>query len=242
MSLGLRHRHNSMGLNSFTTYGSRLIIFTVTCPMNCTCSRSMTVVKCEGRWHQKVPDNLPMIISELQLNYNNISNLTAEDFAGCRLLKALYLRYNRIHLIENGTFAETVNLQTLFLNENQIDFGLVPEDLFGALKNLKDLRIHNNLGTRTQCYPGHLFTNLENLKYLHIDGVPDTPFPKEFLRLKRLAELTIFNELTAIHNDTFEALAGCPVKKLYIKTRFHLLTLEPMSFGHFRQLHKLDLG
>jgi hypothetical protein len=190
------------------------IIFTAACPMNCSCSKTMTYVMCQRQQLQKVPDNLPSTTLVLLLGYNNISHLTTEDFAGCRKLITLNLYNNCIRFIENNTFADTVNLATLAINRNRIDFGSVHYGLFDALKNLTVLRMDHNRRNRSsgRGYRGDLFRELRSLRELHLDGIPDVIFPEEFSRLKRLKEMKIFNGLTAIHNDTFANFAGSPLK------------------------------
>ncbi|KAJ8284686.1 hypothetical protein COCON_G00035360 [Conger conger] len=96
------------------------------CPTLCTCSG--TTVDCHGLGIKTVPRNIPRNTERLELNGNNLTRITKNDFAGLKYLRVLQLMENQIGTIERGAFDDMKELERLRLNKNQLQ--QLPEMLF----------------------------------------------------------------------------------------------------------------
>ncbi|KAJ8365266.1 hypothetical protein SKAU_G00140970 [Synaphobranchus kaupii] len=96
------------------------------CPTLCTCSG--TTVDCHGLGIKTVPRNIPRNTERLELNGNNLTRITKNDFAGLKYLRVLQLMENQIGTIERGAFDDMKELERLRLNRNQLQ--QLPEMLF----------------------------------------------------------------------------------------------------------------
>jgi len=138
------------------------------CPENCTCFYDSTwntnIVDCSATGYQDVPTKIPMDVTELYLDSNNIHSLSNHAFIGRKNLKVLYLNNSDIHVINNRTFNGLKNLQVLDLKSNHLTtlFGYEFERLF----DLKELYLSYN---KISTIANNTFAAMRSLKILHLD-------------------------------------------------------------------------
>jgi len=148
----------------------------MTCPGDCTCyhdqSWSANVVDCSANSHRQLPERIPMDVTELYLDGNQLHSLASHKFIGRKNLRQLFLNSSHIELIGNRTFNGLKGLRTLHLEDNRIRTLVGFE--FGDLESLRELYLHNNvittLGNAT-------FRSLRNLEILRLDGNRLVDFP-----------------------------------------------------------------
>ena len=143
----------------------------MTCPENCRCyydaSWGNNIVDCSATStviHKMVPTRIPMDVTELYLDNNDIHSLSSHTFIGRKNLRVLHLNNSGIHVINNRTFNGLKNLQVLNLDHNHLTqlFGYEFEKLF----DLKELYLSYN---KISLIANNTFTAMRSLKVLHLD-------------------------------------------------------------------------
>ncbi|XP_022651559.1 toll-like receptor Tollo [Varroa jacobsoni] len=138
------------------------------CPDNCTCyhdqSWGTNIVDCSDRQHRDTPRQLPMDVSEVYLDGNDIPALTPHSFIGRKNMKVLFINNSNVATIQNRTFGGLPDLRVLRLENNQI-LALHGRE-FDGLKKLKELYLSNN---HLKYVNNVTFMHLKNLEILHLD-------------------------------------------------------------------------
>ena len=140
----------------------------MTCPENCTCyydqSWNTNIVDCSQSTHLSVPQRIPMDVTELYLDGNNIPSLSSHAFIGRKNLKVLHLNQSNIEIINNRTFNGLKSLQILNLKNNRLTqlFGYE----FERLVDLKELYLSYN---HISIVANNTFLALKSLQILHLD-------------------------------------------------------------------------
>lgn len=140
----------------------------MTCPDNCTCfydqSWNTNIVDCGANGHSVVPSRIPMDVTDLYLDGNNIAELSPHTFIGRKNLRHLYLNSSHIRAINNRTFNGLKSLLVLNLASNELDTLYGYE--FERLGDLRELYLQDNrisvIGNRT-------FSALRSLRLLRLD-------------------------------------------------------------------------
>ncbi|CAG2167094.1 unnamed protein product [Oppiella nova] len=138
------------------------------CPENCTCYYDQTwntnVVDCSTKQYQAIPARIPMDVTALYLDGNDIYTLTSHTFIGRKNMKQLYLNNSNIHQISNRTFNGLVYLEVLHLEYNQLQ--VLHGFEFDSLHYLKELHLHHN---RIHSINNNTFIHLKSLQVLHLE-------------------------------------------------------------------------
>ncbi|RWS26126.1 slit 3 protein-like protein [Leptotrombidium deliense] len=139
------------------------------CPENCTCYYDQTwdtnIVDCAAKQYTHIPLRIPMDVSELYLDSNNITTLTSHTFVGRKNLRVLLLNNSNIHHINNRTFNGLQFLQILHLEYNKLTTLYGYE--FESLQNLQELHLHHN---RISVINNNTFVYLRSLQILHLEN------------------------------------------------------------------------
>ncbi|KAG7234007.1 hypothetical protein INR49_006253 [Caranx melampygus] len=99
---------------------------------------------CLGRQLNSVPwRQFPPTLQDIDLSYNRLQALGAEDFARLPLLRKLVLSYNNISHIDNDAFKNNPQLEHLDIFNNSLQ--QIPVGALTPLLNLKQLFMSNNL-------------------------------------------------------------------------------------------------
>ncbi|XP_075881249.1 asporin [Nelusetta ayraudi] len=88
-----------------------------------------------------IPKDLPSSITQLNLDYNQISKVEVEDFQRYKNLQRLGLGFNQIKSVENGSLASTPNIREIHLDNNRLK--KVPPGL-SSLRYLQVIFLHGN--------------------------------------------------------------------------------------------------
>ncbi|KAM4613151.1 asporin [Polymixia lowei] len=88
-----------------------------------------------------VPKDLPSSITQLSLEYNQISKVEIEDFIRYKNLQRLGLGFNQIRSVENGSLASIPNVREIHLDNNKLK--KVPPGL-STLRYLQVIYLHAN--------------------------------------------------------------------------------------------------
>ncbi len=115
-----------------------------------------------------MPDNIPTYTTELRLNDNDISRISADGkFVNLINLNKLDLRNNRISIIEEGAFQGASNLYELNLRTNRLT--CIGNETFIGLKSLRLLALYDNgISTITS----GAFDSLKELSTVNLMGNP----------------------------------------------------------------------
>ncbi|KAI2800793.1 Toll6p [Blomia tropicalis] len=140
----------------------------MTCPDNCSCfydqSWSTNIVDCGVNNHLVVPARIPMDVTDLYLDGNDISELSPHTFIGRKNLRHLHLNSSHIRSINNRTFNGLKSLLVLNLADNELDQLYGYE--FERLSDLRELYLQSN---RLTSIHNRTFSALRSLKVLRLD-------------------------------------------------------------------------
>ncbi|XP_022690034.1 toll-like receptor Tollo [Varroa jacobsoni] len=138
------------------------------CPANCSCYQHQTwrtnIVDCSSRSHLYNPRQLPMEVTELYLDGNNIPEISKHSFVGRKNMRVLFLNSSNIVTVQNRSFAGLHELRALHLEDNRISELHGHE--FDDLDRLRELYLSNN---QLKHLSNITFTRLKNLEILHLD-------------------------------------------------------------------------
>lgn len=138
------------------------------CSNNCIClhdqSWSTNIVECSGRNHSDSPKLLPMDVSEVYLDGNNIPFLTPHSFIGRKSMEVLVLNNSNIVTIQNSTFSGLPRLRVLRLDYNKI--ATLHGREFDGLSSLRELYLSNN---KLKHLSNITFFHLRSLQVLHLN-------------------------------------------------------------------------
>ncbi|KAG1686776.1 Toll-like receptor 6 [Nymphon striatum] len=116
------------------------------CPENCTCYYDQgwyaNIVDCSARDHVVMPERIPMDVTELYLDGNNIAVLSSHTFIGRKNMKVLFLNSSSIQVINNRTFNGLEALKILHLEDNELK--ILHGFEFERLVNLQELYLSRN--------------------------------------------------------------------------------------------------
>uniref|UniRef100_A0AAY4CDW9 Slit homolog 1 protein n=1 Tax=Denticeps clupeoides TaxID=299321 RepID=A0AAY4CDW9_9TELE len=179
------------------------------CPALCTCSG--TTVDCHGLGLKTMPRNIPRNTERLELNGNNFTRITKNDFSGLKYLRVLQLMENQIGNIERGAFDDMKELERLRLNRNQLH--QLPELLFQKNAALTRLDLSENF---VQAIPRKAFRGATDIKNLQLDK----------------------NHISCIEDGAFRALRGLEVLTL---NNNNISSIPVSSFNHMPKLRTFRL-
>ncbi|XP_037282253.2 toll-like receptor 6 [Rhipicephalus microplus] len=139
------------------------------CPDNCTCyydqSWNTNIVDCSGgRANGAVPKQLPMDVTELYLDGNDIPALSSHTYIGRKNMKVLHLNASNVHTIHNRTFSGLRTLRVLRLDRNRL--AALHGFEFDGLGELRELYLSYNQLTSVN---NATFVPLRSLRVLHLD-------------------------------------------------------------------------
>ncbi|XP_022915076.2 leucine-rich repeats and immunoglobulin-like domains protein 3 [Onthophagus taurus] len=228
------------------------------CPSICKCLGNL--VHCDKKNLTIVPDNIPDWVVELNLNNNNIEQISAENWENLRNLTELKLNRNQIGTLNINSFNNLTKLKVLELNRNSLE-NIVALS-FKSLEQLRTLKLKkNSIG---QLRDGAFF-GLEKMQTLFLDYNNIEVISKGWLYgLQKLKELSISNnkirqieseawefcqELTnldlsnnrleSIKRDTFKDLSS--LRKLILNSN-NISYIDESAFEHTPRLEVLQLN
>ncbi|XP_044761179.1 protein slit isoform X1 [Coccinella septempunctata] len=159
------------------------------CPHPCRCAEG--IVDCREKGLTKIPDQLPEGTTELRLEQNEITEISAKAFAahkrirridlsnnkiskiapdafmGLKALTSLVLYGNKIKDLPAGVFQGLISLQLLLLNANEIS--CIRKDTFKDLRSLSLLSLYDN---NIQSLGNGSFDSLKSIQTLHLARNP----------------------------------------------------------------------
>lgn len=185
------------------------------CPNGCNCYYDSTwqtnIIDCSSMDHTVVPDRIPMDVSGLYLDGNNIESLKPSNLIARKSLKTLYLNATQLHYIANRTFNGLIELQTLYLNDNM-------------LKTLN----------------GHEFEPLAQLKALYLQSNRlDHINNQTFIYLRSLEILDLSdNRLTSVNLDLFWSIGHHNIRLRQLSIAHNWWSCQCNSINRFRHVLK----
>lgn len=138
------------------------------CPENCTCYSDQTwntnMVDCSLCGYSHVPNSVPMDVTDLYLDGNDMSQVGGHSFIGRKNLRVLHLNNSNIHVIRNRTFNGLQNLLVLHLENNHVT--VIEGHEFTNLTKLQELYLSHN---RLRTIKNESFKHLKYLQVLFLD-------------------------------------------------------------------------
>ncbi|XP_054477003.1 toll-like receptor 18 [Anoplopoma fimbria] len=122
---------------------------------------------CEGRHLDSVPwRQFPSTLEVIDLSYNKLQAVHADNFLRLPQLRILHLRYNNISHIDNDAFKNNALLEHLDIFNNSLQE--IPATALTPLLNLKELYMSNNLYRHATLADS--FSRFVNLQLLSMGG------------------------------------------------------------------------
>ncbi|KAJ8047978.1 Insulin-like growth factor-binding protein complex acid labile subunit [Holothuria leucospilota] len=108
----------------------------------CKCDPSFTKMDCAHRNLSSVPTPLPQSVKKLNLSYNSLRRIPKMAFSSCPLLTNLNLDFNQISEIEEGAFLGNGNMTSLSMKYNNLR--RIPNNTFTSCHQLQVIYLDNN--------------------------------------------------------------------------------------------------
>ncbi|XP_035682001.1 relaxin receptor 1-like isoform X1 [Branchiostoma floridae] len=207
-----------------------------TVPLSCSCAQN-TSLRCEAQNITQVPQDIPVQVTRLFLQVNNLGVLRGQPFENLTDLQTLNLKWNKITYIEVFVFAGLQNLQKLFLGYNELT-SIKP----GTLANLLNLEWLGLEGNRLSAILPGALAGPERLHWLEMEEnllderslrvlCQDLP-TVEWLELER-------NSISSIGPET---LQGCQVLTVLFLDYNNITRVLPETFSGLNRLADISLG
>ena len=172
------------------------------CPSKCICAG--TTVSCNNKFHNSIPDGIPLNTTKLYLGSNFLTRIKRSDFSELRKLEELSLSSNFITTIEDYSFENLVNLKTLSMIDLRMN--KITEHTFHGLINLESLSM-NKFSARTEptCIADSAFSSLTKLTSLRMrENQLKAITDRTFSGLQSLIFLDLsFNPIESISKGAF---------------------------------------
>ncbi|KAK6166027.1 hypothetical protein SNE40_022816 [Patella caerulea] len=221
---------------------------------NCTFSADDTYhgikADCSRGGFSTVPRNLPINITSLYLNNNNIGHLLNNQFSELLNLKYLNLNFNPILEIQEDAFNNLNQLQEIQLNGHNLNYSesALPDKSLKPLKSLKRLSIRSHLKKPVNIISSKAFRHLSSLEFLDIDAIK---FNVGFSELKNLKQLDLSErdidgvtfdcQLAYLTNSTFSVFKATPIITLNLENCL-FYDIEWNAFAPFLKLENINLS
>ena len=201
------------------------------------------ILDCSYRNLDTIPPHLYNASLALEVNNNQLSNITGQPFKELVLLQSLILAHNSIAHITNDVFFRLSKLLLLDISYNKVQ--AIPTKIFSELVNLQVLDLGWNSLVQI---PNEAVAPLQSLHILALDGNYFTSYflGKEFKKLKHLEYLTIANTQPSlkqnITNETFQYLQMDQNKDTHLRLVWYPLFTTISSVGKLTNVKDFQLA
>lgn len=115
------------------------------CPAACDCHVDMVsgikAVNCSGRGLSDFPSFPVENMTEVDLSYNDLTELTSSDEMRLQFLRSLDLSHNRLRIISRDAILQLSSLELLLLNDNELES--IPTEI-GQMEKLSNMSLRGN--------------------------------------------------------------------------------------------------
>lgn len=208
------------------------------------CSALKEISALDLSWNELrvIPENWAVLklhrLQHLNLQHNNISELSSETLTGLNALRTLNLSYNHIDQIPSGLFSSSKELREIHLQNNELYE--LPKGVFHQLAQLLVLDLSKNLLTshhiNNETFAGLIRLVILNLSHNSLTRLDSKTFKElYFLQVLNLRN----NSIGYIDDNTFTPLYNLHELNL-AENRLH--TLNDKLFNGLQVLSKLTLN
>ena len=201
------------------------------CSDVCRCTDDDRVVICSHSQLSRVPSDLPVATTSLDMDGNQLGVLRNSSFLMAPHIEVLSVQYNGIQFLETGVFSHLPELRELNLGGNYLT--RLPRHVFRHNRNLKVLDLHGNA---FYTLPDGAMFRLHQLIVLNVSGnhLTSAVLGPGFRYTTQLTTLDLSNNnLVSVESDAFDM------------TRFwdkqHALHVN-MSSCNIRYVHPMALS
>ena len=205
------------------------------------------IVDCSDIGLNSVPENLPLNVTHLYLDSNNIVNLENGSFGDTVFANLIFLsiRHNRMKEIDTKVFWKMDKLKNLDLYNNSLKYwNSLPEFVFSPLsQSLKVLDIRMNLLGTGVHYPPSV-GELHNLEELKVDCLRGQSLPSEYSNLNKLRKIIFssgYEHVGLLNENMFNAVRDLNVTEVDFSS-LDIGVIGGETFSQLPKLQKLDLS
>lgn len=208
----------------------------------CSALKEISVLDVSWNELRVIPENWAVSklrrLQHLNLQHNNISELSSETLTGLNALRTLNLSYNHIDQIPSGLFSSSKELREILLQNNELYE--LPKGVFHQLTQLLVLDLSKNLLTshhiNNETFAGLIRLVILNLSHNSLTRLDSKTFKElYFLQVLNLRN----NSIGYIDDNTFTPLYNLHELNL-AENRLH--TLSDKLFNGLQVLSKLTLN
>ncbi|XP_028743697.1 toll-like receptor 4 isoform X2 [Peromyscus leucopus] len=195
--------------------------------------------QCMDQNLNKIPDNIPSSVKNLDLSFNPLKTLGSHSFSNFPELQLLDLSRCEIETIEDDAYQGLQLLSTLILTGNPIQ--TLSQGSFSGLENLQNLvAVEIKLASLEILPIGHLIT-LKKLNVAH-NFIHSSKLPEYFSNLTNLEHLDLSNNyIQTISHKDLQVLLENPPHNLSLELSLNPIDfIQPRAFQGIR-LHELTL-
>lgn len=168
----------------------------------CSVTPSGRSASCVGKQLQRIPSShFPSTLEEIDLSFNRLQAIHAEDFRHLPRLRILKLQFNNISQIDSKAFRANQLLEDLNIFNNSLEE--IPAAALEPIINLKKLDMSNNLYRRAKL--DQSFSRFLQLKVLSMGGPLVEGLRKDDFQPLRNIKLMIFKIKCSSNLSYYEA-------------------------------------
>jgi len=193
--------------------------------------------------------NMTMNIRHLNIGRNNLGRIENGDLNGCEHVQRLNLEYNQITNISEQAFRNMTNLTELSLRWNALRIYTKQSPATFIPSSVETLYIDGNMNLfnliriADLSYPN--LSHLANLKILYLDGIDGVDFDQSYSKLS--IQLISFSGRIKFKNCTILVITNTTLSNLFTVTHLdlsgcHIRNIYAGAFQQLTLLHTLDLS
>jgi len=193
--------------------------------------------------------NMSIKIRHLNIGRNNLGRIDTGDLNGCEHIQTLNLEYNQITNISERAFQSMTNLTDFSLRWNALRIYTKQYPATFIPSSVETLYIDGNknfyhlMGITDLSYPN--ISHLENLKSLYLDGIDGVDFDQSYSKLS--IQLISFSGRIKYKNCTIHVITNTTLSNLFTVRHLdlsgcHIRNIHAGAFQHLSNLHTLDLS
>ncbi|XP_063700935.1 chaoptin [Culicoides brevitarsis] len=182
----------------------------ISCPTECFCTQnSHFFVNCSNRDLTQIPKNLPKIVYEIDLSYNNITTLDVDSFVSLSRLYKINLANNQIEDVERLAFRDLENLRIIDLTNNTLT--QIQPETFNEARKLEQLWLAGNPIEMPNIGP---FLDQKGLKLLDLENCNLTNSDLQAELFKPLVVLKSLNLMNNFFEGNINTKTFAPLENL----------------------------
>ncbi|XP_063067941.1 toll-like receptor 13 [Engraulis encrasicolus] len=198
---------------------------------------NQTKFYCYQKHLENIPQNLPVVATEIDLSNNAITAIKRDDLKNLVHLEILNISQNHISHVERGAFRNLISLTLLNLTSNNLN--KITDEFFSGLTNLKVLLLEFNGNLTIDPSSFSVFSKLECVK-LSGNNLRNITYLQPIFRIETLKELHIAKNNISHFQSTDILYSSLQLQKLNLSS--NPISIFNITANIFPNLTSIDLA